>query len=325
MSRELLVSSHPDDRRERIVRRRLTSARDATARRGDRDPDAAPPHVLPPRSGVDGTGRGPARGAGLRGQRPDSLPVVLQAVRAATAEDRAPSRPAGDDGSDDRHPRGNGRRGEDRARPAATRAAAPPVRRGGPNLGTTTGLRCPRGAGVHDVAVPRGGVRRRPVPDGGVRRRARALRAARGRALVRCERTRPRPGGAGAAGRRTGHRRHRHPLADGLAVPRARVPAHLLGRRNDARPAAGGGRIGRDSCVAAQPVRRHRGRLPGRGGWSARMAGGRRHPRRRRARARGDRAGSGRRGRRGAARVPARDVGAARRRPGRDRARSGPR
>ena len=43
-------------------------------------------------------------------------------------------------------------------------------------------------------------------------------------------------------------RRHRHPVAHRLALPRARLPAHLLGRRHDAGPAAGAGRLRRPAA-----------------------------------------------------------------------------
>ena len=101
------------------------------------------------------------------------------------------------------------------------------------------------GAAVRDLALPRRRLGRRPLPARGVRRRARGLRAAGRRALVRPARARPRAGRAAAARRRAGSRRHRRSVADRLALPRARVPPCLLGRRHDARPAARGRRLAR--------------------------------------------------------------------------------
>ena len=112
--------------------------------------------------------------------------------------------------------------------------------------------------------------------------------------------------------RRADDRRHRHPVAHRLALPRARLPAHLLGRGHDARAAARRRRLGRARRLALHP-------LPGSGGHGARrrrrrarVARGRRGVRR--AGARGDRRGRRRRGGRGAGRVPARDRGPAGRR-----------
>ena len=234
-------------------------------------------------------------------QRCRSLPVVLQAVRDGTASPAATPRPPRYDGSGRRPARGHRGRRPDRDRSAAALAVAPPVRWGGAD----------EGAAAHDLAVPRRRVRGRPLPPRGVRRRAGRHGAARGGALVRPARSRPRAGRASAARRRSGPRGDRCPVAHRMAVPRARVPARLLGRRHHALPAARGGRLRRAHRWAAHP-------LPGRCAWrarrrgrGARVAGSHGRPRGRRARARGDRFGRSGRGRRGAARVPARHGGAA--------------
>ena len=74
--------------------------------------------------------------------------------------------------------------------------------------------------------------------------------------------------GAAAARRRSLARRHRRAVAHRMAVPRTRVPARVLGRRDDALPTPRGGRLRRAHCPAAHT-------LPGRGespNWSARTA-----------------------------------------------------
>ena len=107
----------------------------------------------------------------------------------------------------------------DRPRPSAAVAGAPPVRRG----------RAHDGPAVRDLALPRRGVGGWPLPARGVRRRARGRRAARGRALVRPARPCPRSDRTAAARRGARAGRHRHPVAHGLALPRARISGTSTG------------------------------------------------------------------------------------------------
>ena len=165
-----------------------------------------------------------------------------------------------------------------RARPAAAGPAAAPVRRRGAH----------RGAAVRRPAVPRRRLGRRPLPARAVRRRARTVaRLPAGvhwydpleHALVRSGRRR--------AGERAARGRHRRAVAHRLALPRARLPPHLLGRRHDAGAAA----RGRDSAglraAALHALPRRDGHRARRRGRRARVAGRGRRARRRRARARG--------------------------------------
>ena len=146
-----------------------------------------------------------------------------------------------------------------------------------------------------------------------------------GRALVRPARPRARAGRASAQRRRTGPRRHRRPVAHRVALPRARIPPRLLGRRHDALAAARGGRFRRAGGRTPHPLPGRRGRRTRRRGRRTRVAGGRRRARGRHARARGDRTGRGRSGRRCTSRVPARHGGAAGGRARRARGVVGPR
>ena len=103
---------------------------------------------------------------------------------------------------------------------------------------------------------------------------------------------------------RAGHRRHRCPVAHRLALPGARLPAHLLGRRHDAGPVAGAGRLGRPARRAVHPLPRRRGGRADRCGPGARVPGGGGGPGRCAARPRRGRPGGPRRHRRRAAGVP---------------------
>ena len=87
------------------------------------------------------------------------------------------------------------------------------------------------------------------------RRAARSRRACTGttRRTTRCVQVGPPPRGG-----RADDRRHRHPVAHRLALPRARLPAHLLGRGHDARPAARGRRLGRARRLALHALPRPR-------------------------------------------------------------------
>ena len=57
-------------------------------------------------------------------------------------------------------------------------------------------------------------------------------------------------------GGRADDRRHRHPVAHRLALPRARLPAHLLGRGHDAGAAARRRRLGRARRLALHALPR---------------------------------------------------------------------
>ena len=89
----------------------------------------------------------------------------------------------------------------------------------------------------------------------GPRRRRALVRPGRSRAASGSAR-RPRGGGDDAG-------RHRHPLAHGLALRRARLAPHLLGRRDDA--LAGARARGSPACAAAVDAVPRRGGRPARG------------------------------------------------------------
>src|SRR6266545_2186779 len=74
-------------------------------------------------------------------------------------------------------------------------------------------------------------------------------------------------------------RRHRRAVAYRLALPRARIPPRLLGRRHDAVATVGGSRFRGDPGVAAHALSRSGGCRPGRRGRRPRVAGGRGRPR----------------------------------------------
>ena len=124
------------------------------------------------------------------------------------------------------------------------------------------------------------------------------------------------PGRSRADRRSNDHRGDRDPVADGMAVRGARVPAHLLGRRHDAREHARARRRGRLSAPAPDPLPRRGRRTAGRCRRDAGVPARHRHPGPRRARDRPRRRGGNRRDRRGTGRVPARDARPARRRRG---------
>ena len=102
------------------------------------------------------------------------------------------------------------------------------------------------------------------LPARAVRRGAGGRCAARGRALVPPAGPRAGAGRPAAARGWAGDRGHRHPVANGLALPRARLPPHLLGRGHDALPAARRGRLRGTDGVAVQPLPRSRGDGAGR-------------------------------------------------------------
>ena len=231
---------------------------------GNRNADAAPADLLPARPGLGRSHRRPADRAGPGSQRHVPPPVVHQAVPRtdachAAAPGTARHRRAG------RGRAGGHRGGQARAPgPAEPLPPAVPVRRRGAHHGT--GLRHP--------PVPRRRVGWRPLPAGAIRGGAAGGRAPRGRALVRPAGARADTGRAAAARRRAGRARHRHPVAHRLALPGARLPAHLLGRRHDAGPAAGAGRLGRPARQAVHPLPRRRGGRADRRGPGARIPGG---------------------------------------------------
>ena len=107
--------------------------------------------------------------------------------------------------------------------------------------------------------VPCGGIGRRTLPARALRRGARCRRPGRRRALVRPGRTtRCVQVGPAAGGERHDARRDRRPLAHRLALLRARLPPHLLGRRHDAGADARAGGLGGlgPAAVDALPGRR---------------------------------------------------------------------
>src|SRR6188474_1706076 len=126
------------------------------------------------------------------------------------------------------------------------------------------GGRANRGAAVRYLALPRRGLGRRAVPARAVRRGAGGRCAARGRALVPPAGPRAGANRPAASRRCSGDRGHRNPVANGLALPRARLPPHLLGRGHDALPAAGRRRLRGTDGVAVQPFPRSRGDRAGR-------------------------------------------------------------
>ena len=272
---------------------------------GNRDADAAPADLVPARPGM---GRGHRRSsdrAGPGSQRHVPPPVVHQAIcRTGGGHAAAP-------GTARDHRTSAGRAGGHRGRqarpprPAEPLPPAVPVRRRGARHGT----------GLRDPPVPRRRIGGRPLPPGALRHGAVRRRAASRRALVRPARARARAGRPGAgrrprtgrrAGirRRAGHCRHRRPVAHRLALPGARLPAHLLGRRHDAGPAAGPGRLGRPARRAVYPLPRRRGGRADRRGPGARVPGGGGGPGRCAARPRRGRPGGPRRRGRRAAGVP---------------------
>ena len=121
------------------------------------------------------------------------------------------------------------------------------------SAGVVRGRRAP---GRPAVPVPPCWVGRGSVPARAVRCRAWRCRAARRRLLVRPAGTLAPPGGPRADRRSNGHRGDGDPVADGVAVCGARVPAHLLGRRHDAREHARARRSGRLSARAPDPFSR---------------------------------------------------------------------
>ena len=165
----------------------------------------------------------------------ERLPWFYKRYAEALPRVELPARAAHDDGAGGRGARGHGGR---RAAPSSTCRSSRgcctwrPAWCGRPSGRTAPGSSAPRarraGASRSSSTSP---CRRGGAPGG--------------RALVRPAGPRARAGRAAAARRRARRRRHRRALAHRLALPRARLPAHLLGRGHDARPAARGGRLGR--------------------------------------------------------------------------------
>ena len=223
--------------------------------------------------------RAPRRRAGRRrvpAERRGPPADAVQGLRRRPRAGAAAHGPARGAGARRRGARGVGRRHAGGTRPRRGGPPALPLRRGHAHH------RAGRGAD----AVPRGGLGGRAVP-------ARALprRAGRGgrlgppgrRALVRPRGPRPGPRRATAGGRVARGRRHRGAVAQRLAVPRAGLPARLLGRGDDAEPAARTRRLRRSARTPAPRLPGRRGLGPRRGGRRARVAGGGGGPGRRRA------------------------------------------
>ena len=208
----------------------------------------------------------------------DGLPARAAPARAARArarDDRGTRRPA---------------RSARCARPSAARAAPPPL----------GGRRPHRGAGELARRVdplPRRRVGGRTVPARGLCRRPGGDGRSSGRgALVPAGRARAPSGRPAACGRDAGARRHRRALADRLEVPRARLPARVLGRGDDALAGARARRERSTAGAALHRLPRRRAGRPRRGGRDRRVPRCRCRARRRRVRA-GRRPSAARRGR----------------------------
>ena len=261
---------------------------------GNRNADAAPADLLSARPGLGRSHRRPPDRAGPGSQRHVPPPVVRQAVRRTAACTPLP-----------------------RELPATTEPAVAvlagtaevkPAPLDLPNLSRLLYLSAgvvrtmERDYGIHPFRAAGSAGGRFPlelyvaVPPGGALPAGVHWYDPLEHALVQVG---PPPRGGGA-----GRRRHRHPVAHRLALPGTRLPAHLLGRRHDAGPAAGARRLGRPARRAVHPLPRRGGGRADRRGPGARVPGGGRRPGRGAARPRPGRPGGPRRGGRRAAGVP---------------------
>ena len=257
---------------------------------------------------MDGPDRRSARAAGLRRQRLRDVARRLQGVSGRAPGGRAAARA----GRRSRAPATAVLAGRARRR-AGCRSTLPALAR---LLHLSAGVvRVAERDGPADAAVSRRGLGRRPLPARALPLRPRRRRPPGRRALVRPGRPRAAAGRAARGRRGDDAGRHRRAVAHRLALRRARLPPHLLGRRHDARAGARARGLGRARAAAADalPRRRAVARLVGADGvheFPVALVGARR----RRARDRAAGEARSRRGRRGAARVPARHARPARRR-----------